>query len=550
MLEELLANTFIEIQEKNDEYLLTSINYDNIMQTNLLTNVLSENNIKNSKSSNNIANFHNVEYFKDKIKDINIDGIEKTFKKIYDDYNEVIAILEEKIKKFKKKIDKQIQLTKKIIDIYNLAIKSNKITYQIIFNTKNILQFNPILKDEFFSDEYQFNFDYNLLKTFSIDEFIDERITIENIQKNCSIKVSQINNIKKMRNVELEDKITSSLFFLEKMNKLICYNSDKIISFNLLNFKKENEIKLTDKLISLNLAKDNNIYVGFSNSIKKLKFENNKIVIEDYLDDINLYMPGKIIKYKNSIAWTNHNFIGFDSENYYNINDQLHIELNNWSGYSKSMLLDLIEFKNDNIIYLYSLEYYDHHGRGGFDVHLGSYKKDLSNGEQIELEDSDDELCRGNELQYLEKNYKLLNNGRKIIVITSKTVFIINISKWEIMKKVSLLQNNINNSYCLNDKYFLFLFNNDACFDRFGEYLVKKDKKKNIIFYKIDENNEKKLYESKLKIEENFDKLYYINMNNKNYIITYNIPEYNFVEEITFYEIINMKNNKKIITKI
>jgi len=51
----------------------------------------------------------------------------------------------------------------------------------------------------------------------------------------------------------------------------------------MLNFKKENEIKLNGKLISLNLTKDNNIYAGFSNSIKKLKLENNKIIIENYL---------------------------------------------------------------------------------------------------------------------------------------------------------------------------------------------------------------------------------------------------------------------------
>ena len=112
------------------------------------------------------------------------------------------------------------------------------------------------------------------------------------------------------------------------------------------------------------------------------------------------------------------------------------------------------------------------------------------------------------------------------------------------MKKVSILQNKINNSYCLNDKYFLFLFNNETCYYEFEETPVKKDEKKNIIFYKIDENNEKILYESKLKIENNYDKLYYINMNNKNYLVTCNV-----CEQITFYEIINMKNNKKINIK-
>ena len=105
------------------------------------------------------------------------------------------------------------------------------------------------------------------------------------------------------------------------------------------------------------------------------------------------------------------------------------------------MLIDIIEYKNNNIIYLYSLEYSDHHGYGGFNVHLGSIK----NGKQIKLEDSDDVLFSECNRWYLKKNYKLLNDeSNKIIAITVKTVFIINIYKWEIIKKVSLLQNYIN----------------------------------------------------------------------------------------------------------
>ena len=65
-----------------------------------------------------------------------------------------------------------------------------------------------------FSDEYQINFDYNLLKPLSIDEFI--KICPENKKEKIS------------------------LLFLEEMNKFIYYNKDEIISFNILNFKKEN----------------------------------------------------------------------------------------------------------------------------------------------------------------------------------------------------------------------------------------------------------------------------------------------------------------------
>jgi len=80
MLEEFITNTYIEIQEKNDEYILKSIDYDNNMQINLLSNILTDNNnTKNAKSSNKIINFHNAEYFKEKIESINIDGIDKEF---------------------------------------------------------------------------------------------------------------------------------------------------------------------------------------------------------------------------------------------------------------------------------------------------------------------------------------------------------------------------------------------------------------------------------------------------------------------------------------
>ncbi len=73
MLEELITNTFIEIQEKNNECLLKSIDNDSNIQIHLLSLLIDENNIKNIKSSNKIINFQTVENFKEKIKDINID---------------------------------------------------------------------------------------------------------------------------------------------------------------------------------------------------------------------------------------------------------------------------------------------------------------------------------------------------------------------------------------------------------------------------------------------------------------------------------------------
>lgn len=323
MLEEILTNTFIGIEKKNDEYLLQSIDLSNNIKQHSLSDIFSNiNTIKSLKTKIIISTFHNVEYFKDNIKDINMDEIEERFKNIENDYNKVICALEKKIKDFKKGIETQILLVKKIIELYNSSIKSDKITYQIIMNTKNILKFNPIKQNEFFPDEGQINLDYDFLQPFPIDNIINENITIQNIEKNTII------------NINKEDKF-SSLLFIEDLDKLLYYNEKKIILFNLKNFMKESEIKTKDSIISLNLMKDKIIYIGFSQSIKKLEIKNNKIEIIDFLDNnIYLYKPGKIIKYKESLAWTNSHFIGFVSEDYYDINDQLHIEFNSWSGYN------------------------------------------------------------------------------------------------------------------------------------------------------------------------------------------------------------------------
>ena len=116
-----------------------------------------------------------------------MDEIEERFKNIENDYNKVICALEKKIKDFKKGIETQILLVKKIIELYNSSIKSDKITYQIIMNTKNILKFNPIKQNEFFPDEGQINLDYDFLQPFPIDNIINENITIQNIEKNTII---------------------------------------------------------------------------------------------------------------------------------------------------------------------------------------------------------------------------------------------------------------------------------------------------------------------------------------------------------------------------
>ena len=132
MLKEIVTKTFIGLEEKDDEYWLKYIegntkNY-NIDQI-PLSDFISDINNKDFLNKNIQGIFYKSKYFKDTIKDINIKELEKTLKIINDDYNKIINLLEEEINKFKKRIHAQILLAKKIIDVYNSSINSNKITY-------------------------------------------------------------------------------------------------------------------------------------------------------------------------------------------------------------------------------------------------------------------------------------------------------------------------------------------------------------------------------------------------------------------------------------
>ena len=569
MLKEIVTKTFIGLEEKDDEYWLKYIegntkNY-NIDQI-PLSDFISDINNKNFLNKNIQGIFYKSKYFKDTIKDINIKELEKTLKIINDDYNKIINLLEEEINKFKKRIHAQILLAKTIIDVYNSSINSDKITYQIIFNTKNILKFNQINKDEIFPAKNNINLEYNIFKPFPLDDYIEENITIQTIQKNANIKIKK--EAKEDHFISI-----SSMLYLEQENKLLLYNKNKIISFNFKDFNKEDEIELNEIIISLNLLKDKNIYIGFSNSIKILKFENNKMVILNYLDkDINLYKPGKIINYKNSLAWTNGQFICFNSnEEDFSVNNKSYINYED-SGYTNTALLELMEFKNNYLIYFYSTEYYDHHDQGSYCLYLGVYKNYLSNRKEIYLKEDNEHISYGYDNdRYLDNHYKLDNYKiNEIIAFTPFSAFIISISNLEVSKKISISEHYIINSYCLNNINYLFLLSNDV--KRYyycGQRIETKKENTNLIIMKITDNevNNKILYKSSLKMKEDIDKLYYIKRGNENYIIKISIPKNNeeidvddldepeninfetksdIYEEISFYQLINFKNNKKV----
>ena len=84
--------------------------------------------------------------------------------------------------------------------------------------------------------------------------------------------------------------------------------------------------------------------------------------------------------------------------------------------------------------------------------------------------------------------------------------------------------------------------------DNEGIKTIKIDINKinNIIFMKIDDYNNKILLEERINLEDSYDNLYYIKKDNlENFIIApilaSNNKEY---EEVIFYKLINIKNNK------
>ena len=63
---------------------------------------------------------------------------------------------------------------------------------------------------------------------------------------------------------------------------------------------------------------------------------------------------------------------------------------------------------------------------------------------------------------------------------------------------------------------------------------------------KIDDNNNKILYETNIKLNNYSNNLYYFKKNNRDYLVVHNNFDENNYEEITFYELINMEYKRKL----
>ena len=80
-------------------------------------------------------------------------------------------------------------MAKNIINIYNVSLKSKNLTKELILNLINIVQFNESDINNFIRQINSINFRFNILKPFSIENYVEEKISIKKIQKNAKISL-------------------------------------------------------------------------------------------------------------------------------------------------------------------------------------------------------------------------------------------------------------------------------------------------------------------------------------------------------------------------
>jgi hypothetical protein len=78
-------------------------------------------------------------------------------------------------------------LAKKIIECYKSNI--NNLNYQMISNTRNLLHFNEIVLTDYEDYNSKFILETNILKEYSLNNYINETLNIQKIQKNTEIKI-------------------------------------------------------------------------------------------------------------------------------------------------------------------------------------------------------------------------------------------------------------------------------------------------------------------------------------------------------------------------
>lgn len=558
MEDEKIKNSLIGTFHENNKYYIQIYNINkNVIQKELMSELVFQKRINSINNNENIKNEafcfnckrninldlnseckkHNIKHLNELSKDINIEIIEKNMKQAIENYENILKILEEKLDKFKKRNSNQIKLSQKIIEIYKDNI--NNLNYQIILNTKNILNFNDIKLKNYLENNFKYIFEEDILKQFSVKNYLNEQFNIENIQKNLEIKYDLKLDIEKV-------------IFLDEKEKIIFNTKKNIFLLNVIDYKTEHKIISDDNILSLNLLNDKKtILISYPDSIKKLKINNDKMIIEDFLNNIDIDEPGIVIKYQDEYAWTNGEYIEFSVSKIYSFRDGLNLYESDYEIHHEYNLINIFPFF-DSILYvcldrnIIEGDWYDY-------IIFGSYKNGLNSNKYIELEKFSKDFFY--DYEKIHNEFKsFIFKYDEIIIFGILGIYIINPFKMELKEKIIFLEEFIVSEKIIENVYYL----NNSCFLIFGKKLLdnlwnKIDNEKEVIknseniilIMKILENSNQVIFEKLLDFKT--EKIYYSPNNNKNNKFNFNnqfISVQN--DNILVYELVNISKKKEL----
>ena len=472
MSEDAIRNTFIGIKEHYGNYYIESVDLNNNINTKSLSEFLLTKNqnkalIKNTnyfgfcldckKNTNDSScKNHSINYFKDIIQNIdNIQNMELKLENSKKNFNIAINIINQRLEYFINRNLEQLYLIEKIINAYKEALNSNNLTYQMLFNIKNILKINTIDKNSFINIDSPLNLKFDFINPYTIDNILKDYFNFKNVQKN-----TQINYKDKIR----------SILSLEKNGKLIMNTDYKLFLVNPKDFTTEHSHTFTEEIMAVNIMKNKeSIFLSCMESIAQIKINENSFTVEQILNNIPISYPGIIVGYKNEIAWTNNYYIYFSSNDKFNIYNSFEGLDSYEYPITELELNNIFQCLYDNILFIYQINYGSRDGCSGCFFKLGLYNKNKSYFKDcIWLEKSE--------------NFKFLDfNENHVMIVARTTIYIIDVLHWRKVKEIFISNDlAINEAFSMANNYFMLFLKKKKkiCYDYddyYEEMMESKD---------------------------------------------------------------------------
>jgi len=281
------------------------------------------------------------------------------------------------------------------------------------------------------------------------------------------------------------------------------------------------------------------------------------MIIEDFLNGIEVSEPGIVINYQDEYAWTNGEYIELIDNKYYkyySFRNGLKLNDSDYKANHEYNLVNIFQFF-DSILFVCSdctileCDWF-------YKIMLYSFKNGLISEKYIVIEEFN--IYSFPYYENIHKEYKtFIFKYDEIFLFGILGIYIINPFKLEMKEKIIFSEKIIQNAYYLNNSFFLIF--GKRLFDNLWNKMDDEKESKSkvlkyscdfIIIMKILENSGQIIFEKLLNFKS--DKIYYNQNNNKNNIFDFNnkfISAKN--DKIFAYELIDitkkieMKNNNK-----